>query len=161
MEKKGKRTSKEHRVAFEKETGIVDVISRKGMTQVSVGISSAEESVTLFRSLADAGISVFLVKLHHGKVDFMVDREKVRKARSVSAALGFPAATMDRCALVSVIAGNMRELPGVMATIVGALYRNGIGILETGDAYDSVSCLIHEKDMSTAVSCLKREFALS
>lgn len=63
-------------------------------------------------------------------------------------------------ALVSVIVLETRNIPGLMAQVVGCLYQEGIPIFQTADSNYSISCLIHEGDLVKAVRALHRHFRL-
>lgn len=74
--------------------------------------------------------------------------------------LKVPIGIGESCTIVSVVAGRMSTLPGIMASICEALYDGGIPILQTADSDNSISCLINEEDTEKAVKALHEKFGL-
>src|SRR5439155_1715376 len=62
--------------------------------------------------------------------------------------------------IVSVVAANMRQLPGIMGRIAAALLRAQVPIVQTGDAPDSVFCLVEAAKAAAAVEALRNEFQI-
>ena len=54
----------------------------------------------------------------------------------------------------------MTGIPGVMATVVAALNAQDINILQSGDSYTNIWCLVKEKDLEKAVNALHDKFKL-
>ena len=61
-------------------------------------------------------------------------------------------------ALVSVIAGAMRDLSGVMAEIYEALQFAHVAIRQTGDRYDAVHILVDGSESERAREALAKRF---
>lgn len=55
----------------------------------------------------------------------------------------------------------MTGIPGVMAKIVRALSKAKINLLQTSDSNMTISCLVEEKDMKSAVHAIHDEFKLN
>jgi len=64
------------------------------------------------------------------------------------------------CAKVAVVGAAMTGIPGVMATVVAALNAQDINILQSGDSYTNIWCLVKEKDLEKAVNALHDKFEL-
>jgi aspartokinase len=63
--------------------------------------------------------------------------------------------------LVTTIAGAMRDLSGVMATIYDALVTEGIRVWQTGDAHNAVHCLVDGGASGRAAEALRAKFTLT
>ena len=55
----------------------------------------------------------------------------------------------------------MRNIPGVMASVVQALKNTNIRIMQTGDSNITISLLIREDDLSEALCTLHGHFHLA
>jgi aspartate kinase len=65
-----------------------------------------------------------------------------------------------RCAKVAVVGAAMTGIPGVMARVVEALTDNNIPILQSGDSYTNIWCLVKREHMERAVQALHDKFQL-
>lgn len=122
---------------------------------------SGAASFHVFKLMADNCISVDLINVHPGQIMFTIAGSLADKASAKLAENGYDIETIPGCAKVSVVGGGMREVPGVMASFVEALATNGISILQTVDSHTSISALIQETDIQTAVTALHEKFGLS
>lgn len=64
------------------------------------------------------------------------------------------------CAKVAVVGAAMTGIPGVMAKVVEALSENDIPILQSGDSYTNIWCLVKREHMEKAVKALHDKFEL-
>ena len=62
--------------------------------------------------------------------------------------------------IVSLVAANAREMPGIIARFLEALAGVGVDVGQTADAQHSASCLVAEENMPKAVTALHDAFAL-
>ena len=62
--------------------------------------------------------------------------------------------------LVSTYAGAMRDLSGVLARIYRAVVGVNVPVVQTGDAYNAVHCLVPGDSADKAAEALRREFRL-
>lgn len=72
-----------------------------------------------------------------------------------------PGTAFEYGTLVSVVAGNHRQVPGVMLAIYETLTGAGIPIYQVADSEMSVSCLVPENEADRAVRLLHERFGLS
>ena len=63
------------------------------------------------------------------------------------------------CAKVTLIGNKVTETPGVIAKIMRALNAENITLLQSSDSYNSLSCLVDEKDMVTTVHVIHNAFS--
>ncbi|NPV92261.1 MAG: aspartate kinase [Firmicutes bacterium] len=114
----------------------------------------------IFRSLADAGISVDLINIQPEVVAFTVDSGEGPRSKAILEAQGFQVRVLPGCAKVSVVGGGMAGLPGVMASISEALREQDIAILQSADSHTTIWCLVKNEDMNRAVKALHDKFSL-
>ncbi len=129
----------------------------------SVDVNESGIAVRIFRTLADAGISVDLINVFPELVCFTVSEDAVDRALEALRALeldGVTIGAMRGCAKVSVVGAGMRGVPGVMARIVEALAHANVKIYQTADSHASISCLVKREDMQKAMRELHAKFGL-
>ncbi len=110
--------------------------------------------------LADRAISIDLITLLPEMLAFTVREEVADQAANLLTKQGFTVETTGPCAKVSIIGAGMRGRPGVMARVVDALHRAGVGILQTADSHTTISCLVRRQQMEQALTVLYNEFQL-
>lgn len=134
------------------------------IVQIKVHLDDArgtDASFKVFKTMADSGISVDLINIHPGQIMFTINADHAEKASTRLKRLGYEIEVLENCAKVSVVGGGMREVPGVMASFIEALSRNRIAILQTVDSHTSISVLVPQSDVETAVKSLHEKFGLS
>jgi aspartate kinase len=160
------RTAREngsgHRAPFEKPRGVTSVTIQGNYAHLTVSIRPdqprAVQEMAVFDGLVQHAISINLVKLHRGGLSFVVDAGDAARTLDALKSSGFTAEVKPHVSMVSVHAGNMRGLSGVMARIAGALLRADIPMLQSGDAPDAVFCLVPAEQGQRAVQALADEF---
>lgn len=147
---------------FEKYRGVTRVTTEKHLSHVSVPLKPTAENLRrIFSAIAEASVSLFLIKLHENSVHMALTDWEAARAAQIAGELGCEPVVVPSCSLITIVAADMRSLHGIMARIVRSLSDEGIGILELDDAYDSVSCLVRGDQQDAAVSALRTEFRLS
>ncbi|GAW32840.1 aspartate kinase, partial [Carboxydocella sp. JDF658] len=141
-------------------TGIAHIA---GITQVKVVLAQENgitEQYKIFHAMAEAGISVDFINADPQMVAFTVKDDLAEKAYSILANLGYQVYLTPGCAKVAVVGAGMTGIPGVMAAIARALYREQINILQSADSYTSIWVLVKNQDMERAIRALHTEFYL-
>ncbi|MFZ5649084.1 MAG: aspartate kinase [Bacillota bacterium] len=140
-------------------TGITQI---PGLTQFKVAVDDGNEGLRqkrrLFKGLALAGISLDFINVHPNLVVFTVKDEAREKAAQVLENTGFAAEITPNCAKVAAVGAGMTGVPGVMASIVEALTKEDIQILQSNDSYTTIWVLVKRDDMEKAVRALYRQF---
>lgn len=114
----------------------------------------------VFKSLAQADISVDFINVQPENILFTVNIEQVSKTAEILKTLNLqPDIEMD-CAKVAIVGAAMTGIPGVMSKVVEALTENNIDILQSGDSYTNIWCLVKRKSMEKAVQALHDKFEL-
>ncbi|WP_156289115.1 aspartate kinase [Oceanobacillus salinisoli] len=141
-------------------TGIAHMSS---ITQIKV--QTKEEVYRLqsdvFKSMAEAGISVDFINISPAGVIYTVPDILADKAVHILETLGFQPEITKNCAKVSAVGAGMTGVPGVAAQIVQALTNAGVQILQSADSHTTIWVLVHEKDLKTAVNALHNMFTLN
>jgi aspartate kinase len=152
------------KVSFERERGVYAIHVTRDVAHVIVLLGSegvrTERIQRIFRTLADAQTSIFLVKLHRRAVSFSVVAADLPRAEEALRALGMETRTRVNLAIVAVLAASMRAVSGVMVDVGDALYAAGARLYATGDSHDSVLCLIEADRAEAAVARLCDAFQL-
>jgi len=141
---------------------ISGVSAKTDVVQFSVRTpeNSAEVQRQIFRTLAEADISVDLINVFPDFCDFLIQEGDAGSARAILEALGVTVSLDSNVAKVSVVGSAIHGLPGVMSLIVDALVEKGITILRTSDSNQSISCLVPADRVSEAATALHRAFRL-
>jgi len=151
-------------VCFERERGVYDVDVAANVAYVSATVGNeagrSERTLALFAALGKAGIPVFLIKLHGQVVTFSVEESKVECTERVLTDAGFPFHIRRDLAIVTVLAGTMRDLIGIMVRIADALQLAQARMYGVGDSHSSVQCLIDGYRAEAAVRQLRTAFGL-
>ncbi len=71
-----------------------------------------------------------------------------------------PGSVYENVTMVSLVAGEHRLVPGILAAIIETLNAAGIPIHQVADSTMSISCLIPETDVERAVMLLHQRFGL-
>ena len=79
----------------------------------------------------------------------------------IAAALGLKAAPAQPCAMVSAIAIDTWDTPGLIFQVVEALNDAGLRLIQLTDSVGSVACLVPHQDAGRAVAALHQKFQLA
>ncbi|MHB8172042.1 MAG: aspartate kinase [Thermincolia bacterium] len=143
-------------------TGIAHI---SGLTQMKIFTKNYSEvkdvQIKIFKALALADISIDFINIYPHLVIFTVRDEVGPKAVEILANMGFEAEVQTGCAKIATVGAGMTGIPGVMASIVEALTKEGITILQSADSYTTIWCLVYNDDMAKAVRSLHRQFGLN
>ena len=147
---------------FERQRGVTGITVEDGLVHVEVQVApDLRERLQVFRALAEAGVSLFLIKFHPDSIHFTVRKDALKQARAVLRRLNHPVKVTRDCAMVAVLSSAMRDLPGVMAKIAEAIYEQEVELLETGDSHDAVMLLVRRADAQKVSEALRKKFGLS
>jgi aspartate kinase len=150
-------------VHFEKERGVTEVSVVSGIAHATVTLP--QETVgagrlELLQRLAAANIPVFLIKLLPTGLSFALRESVVEAGDALLTSTGLSYTLRRNLALVTIYAGAMRDLSGVMAAIYEALLDESVRVYQTGDAHNAVHCLVAGDQVEAAGAVLRKTFAL-
>lgn len=153
----------ERGTTFEREPGVTDIRVEVGVVLVVIRFHklSPQNRLRTLELLAEARVPVNQVKLQPEGLSFVVGENHARVCRELLETENNDITLTDNLALISTIAGAMRDLSGVIAQICEALLTVGILHRQTGDAYDSVLFLVPASEAPKAVSALQKQFGLT
>jgi aspartate kinase len=152
-------------LSFERERGITEVRIQEGLAHVEVRLPGRDieaERLTLLQAVAEAGLPVLLIKLHPDSVSFALpDATLAGRAEKLLVNRGYTYALEGDLALISICAGAMRDLSGVMAGLYDTMDKAGIRVAQTGDSHDALFALISGTNAGHSATLLRQTFGLS
>ena len=116
---------------------------------------------TIFKTMANADISVDFINISPTNVIYTVPTEVAEEAVSLLEKQGFNVKVKKNCAKVSAVGAGMTGIPGVAAKIAEALVTNDVQILQSADSHTTIWVFIDDKHLKTAINALHEAFELS
>lgn len=142
-------------------TGITHALN---IAQFRIDLSNKDKKSSLelqvFKSLALKGISVDFINVQPEVIMFTVPSDATSKTIEVLESINIFPEIEFNCAKVAVVGAAMTGMPGVMARVVEALTEEDIPILQSGDSYTNIWCLVKKEHMAKAVKALHDKFEL-
>lgn len=141
---------------------ITGIAHYTNVSQIQVAATDGQYDLQLsvFKSMANHGISVDLINVNPSGVAYTVNDAEADRAVGLLKGLGYEPKVIRGCTKVSVIGGGMNGVPGVMATIIEALTEEDVGILQSADSNTTIWVLVRSEDTVKAVNALHRKFKL-
>lgn len=145
-----------------RQTELLTAITQKsGLTQVVIKASGDDQAESyLFDTMAASGISIDMINFSLDYKAFIIDSEVTEKLVCHLDDARFRYDLRPHVSKVTIIGNRMTGIPGVMATVVRALTREGIQILQSSDSHTTISCLVTSDTVSQAVRALHQEFGM-
>ena len=133
------------------------------ITQLNIAVDTnkLDAKATIFRTVADANISVDFINISPTMVTFTVPTNVTELAVRLLEEQGFDVNVTEKCAKVSCVGAGMTGIPGVAAKIMEALVKHDVEILQSADSHTTIWVLIHERHLKTAVNALHDAFELN
>lgn len=150
-------------VTLERERGVYDVQVTPGLAHIVARVrddARTEQALLVFRTLADAGVPIFLIKLHRRAVSFAIDAAQEERVTVALVEVGMACSARHDLVIISVIARSMRDLTGVIVRVADALQQAGARLYGAGDSHNSVQCLVDAERVDDAVRELRLAFGL-
>lgn len=150
-------------LTFEREPGVTDIRVETGVALVVVHCVDQipQRRLQALALLAEAKVPVNQVKLQPSGLTFVIGENHASVCQQLLQSEKIDVTITTGMALVSIIAGAMRDLSGVIARICEALLETGILNRQVGDAYDAVLFLVPTVDSPRAVVALREQFQLA
>lgn len=130
------------------------------LVKAKAGQLSGEDSVKVFKLLAEAGISVDMNSISPGQVSFVVKQEALGQVGDLLLPDGFEVELLPHCAKIALIGVGMQDVPGIMVRVVETLHKHQIKLFQTVDSEITISCLVPEDQINQAIKVLYNEFGL-
>jgi aspartokinase len=147
-------------VRFEKDPGVTEVQVQTEIVHAAIHLPAATQTTERLRvleTLASAKIPLFLIKMQPSGLSFALHERYAEASENILKGAGVTYHFTRNLVMVSPVAGAMRDLSGIMAQIYEALVVADVAILQTGDSYNAVHCLIPAIDTDRAVESLTRQ----
>lgn len=151
-------------VHFERERGVTEIRVQRNVSHVTVQIADSDIGsgrLRVLQTLAASSVPLFLVKLLPAGLSFAIRGENSDACRSSLSEIGVSYTFIEDLSVVTTIAGAMRDLSGIMASIYEELNDAGIRVQQTGDAYNAVLCLVSGPLSEKAAQALRKRFSLT
>lgn len=141
---------------------ITGITHTSNLNQIKIATSPEQKGLELkvFKSLALANISVDFITVQPDIIMFTVHGEDSDKALEILDNLDIEVDVERDCAKVAIVGAAMTGIPGVMSRVVEALVENDVPILQSGDSYTNIWCLVKRENMETAAKALHAKFEL-
>lgn len=144
---------------FEKDRVVSEIECRRSYACIKSRLREGRKEVgEILKVLAEADIHFIIPKIHQDTLNFVLPQEEASKALEKLREIGYNPQMLAGCSLVTVYAPDMRNLFGIMVQILETMLRQGAEVLQVGDSYDSVSCLIREEKLKEIVLALGEVF---
>ncbi|SCY72233.1 aspartate kinase [Alkaliphilus peptidifermentans] len=145
-----------------KEKLLTAITHKDSIAQVSIFLEDdLQLESTLLTTLAKNNISIDMINFFVNKKIFTIDLSQVPLLKKILNELELPFEIIEKCSKVTIIGNRITGIPGVMATIVSALSKEGIKILQSSDSHSTISCLVKEDEATRSVNILHNAFNLS
>ena len=152
------------RVSIIRDTLITGITHSSNIAQIKIDVSRMEDAqgiqLKVFQAMAEAGISVDFINVQPELIMYTVADEEALRAEQILQSLKISPFIEFDCAKVAVVGAAMTGIPGVMARVVEALHQYEIPILQSGDSYTNIWCLVKKEHMKLAVKALHDKFEL-
>lgn len=120
-----------------------------------------ELQVTVFKAMAEAGISVDFINISPKSIVFTIFERDEILARNVFDQLDLDPQFSQKCAKISLVGAGMSGVPGVTSKIVQTLSEKSIPILQSADSHRTIWVLIEERFLEVAINALHEAFQLN
>jgi aspartate kinase len=143
---------------------ITGIAHRSNVAQIKISNSGSRDKkgseLKVFKSLALANISVDFINVQPEIIVFTVAADSADRTIAILENIDIHPEVDRKCAKVAVVGAAITGVPGVMARVVEALSENEIPILQSGDSYTNIWCLVNKEHLELAVKALHDKFEL-
>ncbi|KXZ39822.1 aspartate kinase [Alkalithermobacter thermoalcaliphilus JW-YL-7 = DSM 7308] len=140
---------------------ITAIAHKNEITQISIKDCQEDIFTEILSAIEINNISIDMINFFIKEKVFVIDSDKIDSIKSILESYNVNFNIIDKCSKVTLIGSNITGIPGVMAKIAKCLCSNNIPILQTSDSHMTISILIRQDDVKSAVNSLHKEFNLS
>ena len=123
--------------------------------------AAAATEAEVYRRLGEAGVTTYLMSRTATSLAFVTAAEAQPVVEAIAAELKLRAAPVEACAMVSAIAIDTWDTPGLIFQVVEALHEAGLRLIQLSDSVGSVATLVPHADAGRAVGALHQKFQLA
>ncbi|EQH11395.1 aspartate kinase [Clostridioides difficile] len=151
----------EDNIEYEQERDFkVAVANKDSVAQVK--IKSAEEVFTeVLNEIEKKLITIDMINFFISEKAFVVEDADIKSLKEILDKFELDYEVNRDCAKVTLICSRIAdEMSGIMSKVVRGLSKAGVSLLQTSDSNMTISCLVSEEDMHTAVHAIHQQFYL-
>ena len=135
------------------------VAHKDKIAQVKV-IATEDIFSRILNEMEDRHINMDMINFFTEKKAFALDVSNLEEVENILKQYDIEYEIKPDCAKVTLIGNKVTETPGVIAKIMRALNAENVTLLQSSDSYNSLSCLVDEKDMVTTVHVIHNAFSV-
>jgi aspartokinase len=151
--------------SLEKRKVITGIIIVTDMAEFFLDFRGEKESdqirLELLKALACKKVSLDMINICYLYLNFIVPGRRLFMTEEIAKQFHVPYSMRTGLVKLSLTGVAMKGMPGVMAKVYGSLEAAGVDILRSTDSHISISCLILEEDLPSAIEALISRFRLS
>lgn len=157
-----RKNQEEYNKKNKENTAISSIAFKKSRCQVTISkITNKFEIKNIMGMISKHNISIDLINFSLEKCVFTIEEKEVNKVKEILESSKCEYKIINNCCKISLVGNNIKGTPGVMFRILNCLYNQNIEVLQTSDSYNTIWCLIYEKDLDKSIKTLHEEFNLS
>ncbi len=135
------------------------VAHKDKIAQIKV-ISDEKVFSNILNEMEDRHINLDMINFFTEKKAFALEHTNLDEVKNILEKYGAQYEIKPNCAKVTLIGTKVTETPGVIAKIMRALNAANITLLQSSDSYNSLSCLVDDKDMIETVHVIHNAFSV-
>lgn len=135
------------------------VAHKDKIAQIKV-ISDEKVFSNILNEMEDRHINLDMINFFTEKKAFALEDNNLDEVKNILEKYGVQYEIKPNCAKVTLIGNKVTETPGVIAKIMRALNAANITLLQSSDSYNSLSCLVDDKDMIETVHVIHNAFSV-
>jgi len=151
--------------SLEKRKVITGIIIVTDMAEFFLDFRGEKKSeqirLELLKALACRKVSLDMINICYLYLNFIVSGRRLFIAEEIVKRFHVPYSMRTGLVKLSLTGVAMKGMAGVMAKVYGSLESSGVHILRSTDSHISISCLILEEDLPSAIEALISRFRLS
>ncbi|MDV9934329.1 ACT domain-containing protein [Clostridioides difficile] len=106
-------------------------------------------------------ITIDMINFFISEKAFVVEDADIKSLKEILDKFELDYEVNRDCAKVTLICSRIAdEMSGIMSKVVRGLSKAGVSLLQTSDSNMTISCLVSEEDMHTAVHAIHQQFYL-
>lgn len=147
------------RQGYERDRVVSGIAHVFGMTGVVMEVSDRGAQVQILKKFAERGVNLDLINVTRSRLyAIMTTKSFEVRGQAVLEELGLEYSFTHGCAKLSMVGAGMRGTPGVMAGMLDSLHQAGVNVIHSTDSDITISVLVPEEDVPSAVAALHQRF---
>ncbi|GEM_PF-2128414 len=151
--------------SLEKRKVITGIIIVTDMVEFFLDFRGEQESerirLDILKALSCKKVSLDMINICYQHLNFIVHGRRLFLVDEIVRRYHMPYSMRTGLVKISLTGVAMKGMPGVMAKVYGTLEAAGVDILRSTDSHITISCLILEEDLPSALEAMMSKFRLS